>query len=474
MDVILLISGFAAGLAVGALVALWYFNRGRQRAVNEQLQAVQDMASARVEAVEIQLAAARDHAQERIQTITQQQRNAEIQAENQRLALKDELETLRQKHLGASLELERSHAEAQAVQDKLQSREQEYQKLSKQFSDQFENLANRIFEDKSKTMHHNNRVQLENVLNPLKERIGEFEKQIQTSNQQSTEARSVLKEQIRQLTSLNSQMLEDARNLTHALKGDSKVQGNWGEMILEKVLEKSGLTSGREYHVQQRLITEEGRRLQPDVVVDLPDERKVVIDSKVSLTAYERYMSAENEEERLLQSKAHLNSVRTHIKQLSAKNYEQLYGIKSPDFVLLFIPIEPAFSMAIREDNDLYLRAFEFNIVIVTPSTLLASLSTISSLWKQEYQNRNVIAIAKQAGSLYDKFFGLYNDLSILGKNLGTARRTYDGAMNKLMTGQGNLVRQVEKIKELGAKTKKQLPKELLDKSAEDGELPFE
>ncbi|MFT7588341.1 MAG: DNA recombination protein RmuC [Limisphaerales bacterium] len=464
MDIIFLISGFITGIVIGVLLGIWWMKSKTQERtqalVDAQIQSIENLASGKLILLEQNLAKA------------EQKRLGDFEQDNKQAA--SQLTDSERRGMRLNIELEKRNTEFEGLQKKVEQREEDFTKLSVQFKDQFENLANKIFEDKSKSISQQNKVQLESVLNPLKEKIIQFEKQIIDSNQKSTEAGTLLKEQIRQLTSLNSQMLEDARNLTHALKGDSKVQGNWGEMILEKVLEKSGLTKGREYHVQQHAITEDGRRLQPDVVVDLPDARKVIIDSKVSLTAYERYQSAKNDEERELHCKAHLNSIRTHIKGLSGKNYDSIYGIKSPDFVLLFIPIEPAFSLAVKEDESLYMNAFEYNIVIVTPSTLLASLSTISTLWKQEYQNRNVMAIAKQAGSLYDKFFGLYNDLTLLGRNLNTAQKTYDATMNKLKIGNGNLIGQVEKIKILGAQSKKHLPREVLDQAVEDGEMHFE
>jgi DNA recombination protein RmuC len=352
-------------------------------------------------------------------------------------------------------------------------REEELNAVSDRFQHEFENLAQKIFEEKAKALKHRNKDQLQGLLSPLQERLELFEKSIRENVHHSTQERSALKQQILQLTELNHRMLEDARNLTHALKGDTKVQGNWGEMILERVLEKSGLVQGREYHVQQVQYSEQGRRLQPDVIVDLPQDRKVIIDAKVSLTAWERYVSAADEQERKVQAKAHRDSLRSHIKLLSAKNYQQLYGMQSPDFVLLFVPIEPAFSLALAEDESLYVDAFERNIVIVTPSTLLATLSTVASLWKQEYQNRHVHTIAQQAGALYDKFYGLYNDLVKLGKRLRLSQQSYDDTLNKLSSGKGNLINRVEKLRELGAQSSKTLPKELIDKASEDGELPF-
>jgi len=278
---------------------------------------------------------------------------------------------------------------------------------------------------------------------------------------------SALKEQLLGLKDLNQQMTKEATNLTRALKGDSKMQGNWGELVLERVLEKSGLEKDREYFVQQSFARPDGTRVLPDVVLHLPDNKKMIIDSKVSLTDYERYVNAE-EDERAIYLKAHLNSIKKHIEQLSEKNYQDLYDIESPDFVLLFIPIEPAFAIALNEDNTLYNKAFEKNIVIVTPSTLLATLRTVDSMWNNEKQQQNAIEIARQAGALYDKFEGLVKDLTGVGKKLDDAKKDYSSAMNKLVEGRGNLITSVEKIKKLGAKAKKSLPENIVKRANND------
>jgi DNA recombination protein RmuC len=277
---------------------------------------------------------------------------------------------------------------------------------------------------------------------------------------------SALKEQLLGLKDLNLQMTKEATNLTKALKGDSKMQGNWGELVLERVLEKSGLEKDREYFVQQSFTTAGGSRVLPDVVLHLPDNKRMIIDSKVSLTDYERYVNAD-EDDRPKFLKAHVNSIRKHVDQLSDKKYEDLYDIESPDFVLMFIPIEPAFAVAINEDNSIYNKAFEKNIVIVTPSTLLATLRTIDTMWNNEKQQRNAIEIARQAGALYDKFEGLVSDLTGVGKKLDSAKTDYSAAMNKLVEGKGNLITSVEKLKKMGAKAKKSLPEAII-KRAED------
>lgn len=267
---------------------------------------------------------------------------------------------------------------------------------------------------------------------------------------------------------MNQQMSKETINLTKALKGDSKSQGNWGELVLERVLEKSGLEKDREYFVQQSFVQDGGRRLLPDVVIHLPDSKKMIIDSKVSLTAYEQYINEEDENLRGTHLKEHLNSLKRHIEQLSAKKYEDLYEIESPDFVLLFVPIETAFSVATNEDTSIYNRAFEKNIVIVTPSTLLATLRTIDTMWTNEKQQRNAIEIARQAGALYDKFNGLLQDLIAVGKRIDDSKKEYSNAMNKLVEGRGNLIVSVEKLKKMGAKAKKALPENILDRANEN------
>jgi len=302
----------------------------------------------------------------------------------------------------------------------------------------------------------------------LQEKIKLFEDKVDKTHKESIDYHAALRQQILGLKEMNLQMSKETINLTKALKGDSKAQGNWGELVLERVLEKSGLEKDREYHVQQSFTTEEGNRVLPDVVINLPDNKKMIVDSKVSLTAYEQYVNADDEvsKERFL--KEHVASLKRHVDQLSEKKYEDLYKIDSPDFVLLFVPIEPAFAVALNFDISLYNKAFEKNIVIVTPTTLLATLRTIDSMWNNEKQQRNAIEIARQAGGLYDKFEGLLSDLIGIGKKIDASKADYNAAMNKLIDGKGNLITSVEKIKKLGAKAKKSLPTAILDRANDD------
>ena len=304
-------------------------------------------------------------------------------------------------------------------------------------------------------------------MTPLDKKIKEFEKKVEENQKQTFGINEGLKTQLRLLQEQNLKITQEAENLTRALKGDSKMQGNWGELVLERVLEKSGLEKDREYSVQQSFKLKDGSRVMPDVIINLPDGKKMVVDSKVSLTDYERYTNAD-EDEKSKFLKDHINSLRKHVEQLSAKKYEDLYEMESPDFVLMFVPIEPAFAIAINEDNTIYNKAFEQNIVIVTPSTLLATLRTIDTMWSNEKQQKNAIEIARQAGALYDKFEGFVTDLTKVGKKMDEAKTEYRGAMNKLVEGRGNIVTSIEKLKKMGAKAKKSIPEPILKRAEEN------
>ncbi len=357
-----------------------------------------------------------------------------------------------------------------SLKEKLVSQKEEVEGLQKKFTKEFENLANKILEEKSNKFTEQNSKNLQEILKPLQSNIDKFEKRVEDTHKESIDRHAALRQQIIGLKELNNQMSKETLNLTKALKGDSKTQGNWGELVLERVLEKSGLEKGREYELEKsfNIDGESHQRLRPDVIIHLPDNKKMVIDSKVSLTAYEQFVNADDEPLKEQFLKEHISSLNRHVTQLSDKKYEDLYQIESPDFVLLFIPIEPAFALAINQDNQLYNKAFEKNIVIVTPSTLLATLRTIDTMWNNEKQQRNAIEIARQAGALYDKFEGLVTDLTKVGKKMDEAKNEYKGAMNKLVEGRGNLVTSVEKIKKLGAKAKKSLPEKIIERANED------
>ena len=349
-----------------------------------------------------------------------------------------------------------------AQRERLAEQEKTINDVQQKFQAEFQNVANKLLDEKSQKFVETNRTSLDILLNPLKENIKAFEEKVDKVYNMEAAERNTLKGVITQLMELNQLISNEAQNLTKALKGDSKKQGNWGEVILERVLERSGLVRDREYRIQASLTGVDGSRLQPDVIIDLPDDKHLIIDSKVSLVAYERLVNCETEEDRKFFSKAHVESIRNHVNGLSAKNYHDLYQINSPDFVLLFTPIESAFSFAVQIDAELFSDAWDKRVVIVSPSTLLATLRTIASIWKQERQNRNVLEIARLSGTMYDKFVGFVNDMESIGKNIKQSQSAYDAAINKLTEGNGNLTITAEKIKNLGAKANKKLDQKYL------------
>jgi len=379
-------------------------------------------------------------------------------------------ELIRKQKDAVTIELTKLDADFKNLQLRNDEQKEEVENLQEKFTKEFENLANKILDEKANKFTELNRENIKNILNPLQEKILHFEKKVEDTHKESIGHHASLKEQILGLKDLNQQMSKETLNLTKALKGDSKLQGNWGELVLERVLEKSGLEKGSEYFVQQSFTTEEGNRVLPDVVIHLPENKKMIVDSKVSLTHYERFVNEEDKDLQQQYLKEHVNSIKRHVEQLGDKNYHDLYKIESPDFVLLFIPIEPAFAVALNQDNSLYNKAFEKNIVIVTPTTLLATLRTIDTMWNNEKQQKNAIEIARQAGALYDKFHNLMADLTGVGKDMDRAKSNYSAAMNKLFEGKGNLITSVEKIKKLGAKAKKSLPEAIVNKALESEE----
>ncbi|MBD1431138.1 MULTISPECIES: DNA recombination protein RmuC [Sphingobacterium] len=387
---------------------------------------------------------------------------AELQAQEKE-DLKKALEKEKNERNALERTLEGTNAYLQAQQEKFEEQKDEIQRTKVQFNNEFQVLANKILEEKSQKFTALNQQYLGVILDPLKEKIKTFEEKVEKSYAQESAERNVLKGVVEQLMQQSLQIKDEANNLTRALKGDSKKQGNWGEVILERVLERSGLSKDQEYRLQASLQDEFGRRLQPDAIIDLPDDKQLVVDSKVSLIAYDNYINAETEEELALHLKLHVQSIENHVKELSAKNYHSLYGIHSPDFVLLFIPIESALSVAVMQKPELFSDAWDRRVVIVSPSTLLATLRTIASMWKQERQNRNVLEIAREAGALYDKFVGFLTDMQQIQVHLNKASEKHDEAMKKLSTGAGNVVRRVENLKTLGAKANKQIDDKYLD-----------
>lgn len=377
--------------------------------------------------------------------------------------IKNQLE-LKEERLRASLQ-DLAAAEQQLIHfgERLEKQQQETEKLQEKFSTEFENLANRLLEEKSEKFSRQNRKQISELLDPLKEKIDGFEKKVNDVYQTEAKERSALQGEIKVLMELNQKISSEANELTKALKGDTKKQGNWGEMILERVLERSGLVKGQEFELQYADTTDDGRRIQPDVIVHLPDKKHVIIDAKVSLIAYERLVNAPGEAEQKQALKAHLDSVRQHIKGLAEKNYPAARKLNCPDFVLMFLPVESSFSAAVQGDNDLFAYAWDQRIVLVSPSTLLASLRTIAATWKQEKQTRHALEIARQAGSLYDKFVGFVEDMKKIESGIEQLEKSYQSAMNKLQYGSGNLIRRAENIRGLGIKTAKRLPAEAGD-----------
>ena len=351
--------------------------------------------------------------------------------------------------------------------EKIAKNKEELNTIQEKFTKEFENLANKILEEKSTKFTEQNKLNITSILNPLKEKIEVFEKKVSESQKESIGMHSALKEQLNSLKNLNIQMSKEAINLTKALKGDSKTQGDWGETQLEILLEKANLAKDIHFTTQGGYRDEEGRLKKPDFIINLPDNRHLIVDSKVSLTNYEAYFNEEDEKQKGVYLKKHIESIRKHIKELSDKKYESLYEINSPDYVLMFVPIEPAYLLALSNNNQLYLEALDKNVVLVSTSTLLATLSTVSSMWRQENQKKNVLEIANQAGRLYDQFVNLTDDLIKVGNQLKTVQGSYDISMKKL-TGKGNLIKKVEKIKELGAKTSKIMNKNLLDRASEN------
>ncbi|GGC25446.1 DNA recombination protein RmuC [Parapedobacter defluvii] len=395
----------------------------------------------------------------RLARAEQQVEDLTIEKERMTVLLREE----QQQRLESEKALESTRAYYQSQQEKLQEQKAEIETIKQQFNTEFQVIANKILEEKTQKFTETNSKSLDQILNPLKEKIKTFEEKVEKTYQHEAAERNSLKGVVQQLMEQSLRIKDEANSLTRALRGDSKKQGNWGEVILERVLERSGLVKDREYRLQAALTDEEGRRLQPDAIIDLPDEKHLVIDSKVSLLAYERWVNAETDEEREGYAKQHIQSVENHVKSLSAKNYHDLYQINSPDFVLLFMPIESAFSMSITYKAELFSDAWDRKVVIVSPSTLLATLRTIASMWKQERQTRNVLEIAKEAGTLYDKFVGFLQDLDKVGEQLNRAVRAHEEATRKLSTGPGNVVTKVEKLKKLGARASKQIGGNLLD-----------
>ncbi|WP_218973134.1 DNA recombination protein RmuC [Labilibaculum manganireducens] len=370
----------------------------------------------------------------------------------------------RQKNENLTRSVSISATERKNLEERLTTQKQELEELQKKFTTEFENIATKILKENTKEFTSSNQKNMSDIMSPIKEKLMSFEKKVEETYDRELRDKISLKEEVKKLYDLNSKISDEANNLTKALKGDVKKQGNWGEVVLERILERSGLTKGQEYDREVVMQNSEGQTIRPDVIIHLPEEKHVIVDSKVSLIAYERFINSIGDVDAEKFQKEHIVSMKAHVKELAEKHYQSSAAINSPDFVLMFMPIESSFAMAVQYDQELFNYAWDNKIVIVSPSTLLATLRTIASIWKQEQQNRNVLEIAKQGGLLYDKLVGFVEDMINLGRQMDTSKKTYATAMNKLTEGSGNLIRRAENIRELGAKVKKKLPQSLIDR----------
>jgi DNA recombination protein RmuC len=449
MDILFLISGLILGFVISWLL----FRNGKGDTASAVLEARLEASVAEIQKLNGQLRELKDQATLEL-TSEKDKLNAEIRRLNESLN-------------ASNIKLAQEGEALRGQKETLETLRQELDLVHKKYSTEFENIANKILEEKSLKFTEQNKNNLDIILNPLKERIKDFENKVDKTYKAESEERITLKTEIKSLVELNTKISLEANNLASALKGDNKKQGNWGEVILEKILERSGLEKGREYKTQVVSNNVDGEIIKPDVVVYLPDEKHVIIDSKVSLVAYEAFVNATDEELRQKFLKTHIESVKAHIKGLSDKKYSSSGELDSPDFVLLFIPIESSFAVAIQADNDLFNYAWDKKVVMVSPSTLLATLRTIASIWKQEKQTRNALQIAEEGGKLYDKFVGFIEDLNKVGTKMDAAKLDYSEAMKKLTEGTGNLVGRAEKMRKLGAKVSKPLPAKLVERNEE-------
>ncbi|HLN72100.1 MAG TPA: DNA recombination protein RmuC [Prolixibacteraceae bacterium] len=446
MEILWMIAGLIAGFIVSLLVMKSKLRSQRENLMQERMMAERQFTQQRFDL-------------EKEKSLFADRHNTLLQ---EREGLMQQIHALREENALKSQQLARDEADFAHLQEKLEVQRREMDQLQQKFTTEFENIASRILKQNTADFSLTNQKSITEMLLPLKEKIQLFEKKVEDTYEKGLKDQTDLKAELKKLQDLNLRISDEANNLTKALKGDVKKQGNWGEVILERILERSGLTEGREYIKQESILAENGQRYQPDIVIHLPDQKHIVVDSKVSLVAYERLVNAGSENDRISFIKEHLLSVRSHIKILSEKHYQHSPLFNSPDFVLLFIPIESSFSLAVQEDQELFTYAWDNKVVIVSPSTLLATLRTIASIWQQENQTRNSIEIARQSGALYDKFVAFITDMETIGRSLETARKNYDQAVNKLYVGSGNLVRRAENIRKLGAKTSKELPPEMV------------
>jgi DNA recombination protein RmuC len=476
MELIALIIGLIAGLLIGFLWA-----KSKQKVPSPEYIAIQQQLADKEMVLVVNL--------ERINALVKENQKLSLSAEqditklreDQILAINKLENQLNQERERANLANERlakaqqifenQNEKIKSLQDELKESKEEHKRevedIQKKMTTEFENIANRILEDKSQKFTEQNRANIDVILSPLKEKISLFEEKVERTYQAESKERVELKVKLEELTKLNQRVSEEANNLAKALKGDNKLQGNWGEMLLEKILERSGLQKDSEYTTQHSTQNNEGKSIKPDVIIHLPDSKHIVIDSKVSLLAYEQFANAETEVEKERFKKEHLASLRNHVKLLSDKNYQTSAGLSLPDFVLMFIPLEPSFSLAIQADQDIFNFAWDRKIVMVSPSTLLATLRTIASIWKQEKQNKNALEIARQGADLFDKLVSFTDDILKIGERLNQTQNVYQDALKKLSTGSGNLIKRAENIKKLGASPTKNFPDKLLNNDEE-------
>jgi len=441
-EVLFLLGGLVAGGVFGCLTLRIFFLKKYSRSREVWQQRTDELTEEKNQA-ERKIVALEEREAQKTERLEKSE--AEI------LEIRQHNETLRSR-------VDRADVEYRNLLEKLESQKKEMEELQKKFTTEFENIANKILKQNSAEFSAFTQKNMGDILKPIKEKFEIFEKKVEDTYLKSKNDQVDLKAELKKLSDLNVRIGEEARNLTHALKGDVKKQGNWGEVVLERILERSGLNEGVEYKKQYSDLSDEGKRLQPDIVVFLPDKKHIIVDSKVSLIAYEQAVNATEEKERDRFIKEHLNSLKAHVKMLSERHYQKARNLNSPDFVLMFLPIESSFSLAIQEDQGLFTYAWDQKVVIVSPSTLLATLRTIASIWQQENQTRNALEIANQGGALYDKFVGFVEDMQKIGNSLASTQKTYNDAMGKLQTGSGNLIRRVEKLRKLGAKASKELP----------------
>ncbi len=465
---------FLVGGGIGGWAVAFFWSRSRSRLTESQLQ---ENLSEHRQMLELQK---QKLAEEEAKRVTLESDNVSLQIQLAKLGetlrlREDELthtqsknRELSEENRNQELNETRLKSETRHLSELLEKLNKDREELQKRMSEEFQNLANKIFEEKSEKMNQQATLKLNDLLNPFSENLKELRKKVEDTYQNELRDRSTLKGELKKLFELNQTLSQEANNLTKALKGENKTQGSWGELILETLLERSGLRKGFEYQTQESFTSEVGRRLQPDVVISLPDNRRMIIDSKVSLVAFERYVNADDSQQASAAGQDLVRSLKSHVANLNSKAYQELFPDSPIDFVLLFIPIEPAFATVLQLDGQLFQEAFEKHILIVSPSTLMATLKVVANIWRQENQNRNALEIARQAGSMYDKVVAIYGEIQKLGNQLQTVQKTYDNTVKMVGEGKDNLIRKVERLKELGAKTSKKMPETAIESAREE------